>query len=150
MDGSGCALDEAPGFRAEANRDGNNSATIRLHGDLDIASAGAARGALEQVNAGIQQIILDLSHITFCDAAGVRFLLTAQERARTTGRDLVIRHPSRPIRRVLALTGDLLAICPADPPADEEPEPADLRHLATADSSFTGDDHGCRTECLLG
>lgn len=138
MDGSGCALAEAPGFRAEANRDGNNSATMRLHGELDIVSAGAARRALEQLDAGIQQIVLDLSHITFCDAAGMRFLLTAQEQARIAGRDLVVQHPSRSVRRVLALTGDLPAICPADPSPDEEPEPADLRRPARANSSPTG------------
>lgn len=113
MDGSGCALAEAPGFRAEANRNGNNSAIVRLLGELDIASAGTARRALDQLDAGVHQIILDLSQITFCDAAGVRFLLTAQERARTSGRDLVVRDASRAVRRVLALTGNLPAICPA-------------------------------------
>jgi anti-anti-sigma factor len=138
MDGSGYDLTEAPGFRAEASPNGSNSAIVRLCGELDIASAGAARRALEQLDAGIQQIVLDLSHVTFCDAAGVRFLLTAQDQARTTGRDLAVRHPSRSVRRVLAITGDLPAICPAEPSADEEPEPADLRHPATANSSPTG------------
>ena len=137
MDGTGVALAEEPGFRAEANRDGNNCATVRLCGELDIASAGAARRALEQLDAGIQQIVLDLSHITFCDAAGVRFLLTARKQARTTGRDLVVRHLSRPVLRVLAITGELPAICQADAPADEEPQPTDLRHPATANSSPT-------------
>jgi anti-sigma B factor antagonist len=111
MDGSGSTLAESPGFRAEASRNGNNSATVRLLGELDIASADAARRALEQLDAGTQQIVLDLSHITFCDAAGMRFLLTAQEQARTTGRDLVVRHASKAVRRVLALTGNLPAIC---------------------------------------
>jgi len=122
MDGSECALAESPGFRAEANHDGNNGATVRLLGELDIVSADAARQALEQLDDGLQQIVLDLSHITFCDAAGVRFLLTTQEQARTAGRDLIVRHASRAVRRVLALTGDLPAICPADQPAHEEPE----------------------------
>lgn len=128
----------APGFRAEASRNRDNGVTVRLLGELDIVSAGAARRALEQLDAGIQQIVLDLSHITFCDAAGVGFLLTAQEQARTTGRDLVIRHASRAVRRVLALTGNLPAICLADPSADQEPEPADLSHPGTVNSSPTG------------
>lgn len=128
----------APGFRAEASRNGNNSVTVQLLGELDIVSAGAARRALEQLDAGIQQIVLDLSHITFCDAAGVRFLLTAQEQARTTGSDLVVRHASRAVRRVLALTGNLPAICMADPSADQEPGPADLSHPGTVNSSPTG------------
>ncbi len=138
MDGNGGPQAEPPAFRAETSRHGNNNATVRLLGELDFASAGAARRALEQLDADIQQIVLDLSHITFCDAAGMRFLLTAQKQARTTGRDLVVRHASRPVRRVLALTGNLPAICPADPPADQEPEPADLHHPATANSSLTG------------
>jgi anti-anti-sigma factor len=121
MDGTGDVLAEEPGFRAEANRDGSNSAIVRLRGELDIASAGAARRALEQLDTGIQQIVLDLSHITFCDAAGVRFLLTAQRQARTAGRELVVRHPSRPVRRVLTITGELSAIYPADPPTYKEP-----------------------------
>jgi hypothetical protein len=61
-----------------------------------------------------------LSHITYCDAAGVRFLLTAQKQAHTTGRDLVVRHPSRPVRRILTITGELSAIYPADPLTDNE------------------------------
>lgn len=130
--------DEAPGFCAEANGNGSNSATMRLHGELDIVSAGAARRALEQVGAGIQQLVLDLSHITFCDAAGVRFLLTAHEQARTAGRDLIVRHPSRSVRRALALTGDLPAICLADPSPDEAPERADPRRPARTSSSPIG------------
>jgi anti-sigma B factor antagonist len=121
MDGTGSALAEEPGFHAEAIRDGNNRVTVRLCGDLDIASAGAARRALEQLDAGIQQIVLDLGDITYCDAAGARFLLTARKQARTAGRDLVVRHPSRSVRRVLAITGELPALCPPDSPADEAP-----------------------------
>lgn len=127
MDRSGDIPAEAPALRAETIPNGNGTATVRLCGDLDFGSAGAARRALEQLDDGIQ-IVLDLSHITYLDAAGVRFLLTAQQRARTTGRDLVVRHPSRPVRRVLAITGELAAICLADPSADEEPEPGALRH----------------------
>jgi anti-anti-sigma factor len=121
MDGSGDALAEPlcfRGFRAEAARTGNDSATIWLCGDLDFAAAGAARRTLCQLDAGVRRIVLDLSHITYLDAAGVRFLLTAKKRARATGKNLVFRHPSRCVRRVLAITGDLAAICLADPSAD--------------------------------
>jgi anti-anti-sigma factor len=128
MDGSADTPAEAPALRAETIPNGNGTVTVRLCGDLDFGSADAARRALEQLDDGIQQIVLDLSHITYLDAAGVRFLLTAQQRARTTGRDLVVRHPSKPVRRVLAITGELAAIGLADPPAGEEPESGDLRH----------------------
>jgi hypothetical protein len=54
MDGIGGALTEGPGFRTETNRDEDSSATVRLRGELDIVSAGAARRALEQLDVGIQ------------------------------------------------------------------------------------------------
>lgn len=128
MDESADTPAEAPALRAETIPNGNGTATVRLCGDLDFGSADAARRALEQLDDSTQQIVLDLSHITYLDAAGVRFLLTAQQRARTAGRNLVVRHLSRAVRRVLAITGELAAICLADTPADEEPEPGDLRH----------------------
>jgi STAS domain len=84
MDESRSALAEAHGFRAEANRNESNTATMWLHGGVNIASAGATPRA-GATGCRIQQFVLDLSHITFCDAAGVRFLLTARKQARTTG-----------------------------------------------------------------
>jgi hypothetical protein len=48
----------------------------------------------------------------FVDASGVRFLLSAQRRARAADRRLIIHRPSRSVRRMLELTGarPLLAI----------------------------------------
>jgi|tagenome__1003787_1003787.scaffolds.fasta_scaffold20826558_3 anti-anti-sigma factor len=134
MDETDADLGGELGFRAEASRDGNSSATVRLYGELDFASAGAAGRALERLDVGIQYVVLDASHITYCDAAGARFLLTARKRARTTGVDLVVRHLSRAVRRVLAITGELGAICPAGAPTDEGPQRAEQRRSAAVSS----------------
>jgi hypothetical protein len=78
-----------------------------------------------------------LSHIAYCDAAGIRFLLTAPKQARTTGRDLITRRPSRSVRRVLAITGDLPTIGRAGPPTDEE-SPAGDQHPGLRQLSRSG------------
>ena len=103
------------GLRVDVNRSKDGSATVRLAGELDVASAGIARRAVEQLGAGTKRIVLDLSRVTFFDAAGIRFLFAAREQASAAGGDLVLRHPSTAVRRALELTGALPLFC-ADGP----------------------------------
>ena len=86
--------------------------TVHLAGELDYASATTGHLALARAGARAKEIVLDLSRVVFVDAAGVRFLLSAQRRARAADRRLIVRRPSRSVRRMLELTGarPLLAI----------------------------------------
>ena len=86
--------------------------TVHLAGELDYASAATGHLALAGAGARAQEIVLDLSRVVFVDASGIRFLLSAQRRARAAGRRLIVRSPSRSVRRMLDLTGarPLLAI----------------------------------------
>lgn len=110
-------------------------AIVRLAGELDCASAAIAHLALERVDADLTEIVLDLSRVVFVDAAGVRFLISAQRRARAAQRVLIVRRPSRSVRRMLELTGvrPLLAVEGND---DRRPDasatPALTRILAAA------------------
>lgn len=87
-------------------------AIVHLAGELDYASAAVAHLALERAGPDLPQITLDLSRVVFLDVAGVRFLISAQRRARAADRRLNFRRPSRSVRRMLELTGmqPLLAI----------------------------------------
>ena len=86
--------------------------TVHLAGELDYASAATGHLALARAGARAKEIVLDLSRVVFVDAAGVRFLLSAQRRARAADHRLIVRRPSRSVRRMLELTGarPLLAI----------------------------------------
>ena len=99
-------------LRVNIVRDGTASATVRLAGEIDITSVEAARRAVMELAAGTRRIVLDLSRVTFCDMAGVRFLLAARKRADEAGTDLIVRYPHRPVSRVLDLTGTLPLVCP--------------------------------------
>lgn len=106
------AWSQDPVLRVNVVRDGPASATVRLAGDIDFISVETARGAVAELEGSTRRIVLDLSRVTFCDAAGARFLLTARSRAGEAGADLVVRYPRRPVSRVLALTGALPLVCP--------------------------------------
>ena len=78
---------------------------VRLAGELDCASAAIAHLALERAATDGTEIALDLSRVVFLDAAGLRFLISAQRRARAADRRMIVRRPSRSVRRLLDLTG---------------------------------------------
>ena len=79
--------------------------TLLLAGELDCASAAVAHLALERAGHDAIEIVLDLSRVIFLDAAGLRFLISAQRRARAADRRLIVRRPSRSVRRMIDLTG---------------------------------------------
>jgi anti-anti-sigma factor len=101
-----------PHLRVSIVYDGAASATVRLAGEIDFASVGAARHAVLGLSEGTRRIVLDLSRVTYCDAAGIRFLIAARRLARRAGADLVVRYPLRSVARLLDLTGTLRLICP--------------------------------------
>jgi anti-anti-sigma factor len=108
-----------------------SSASVRLAGELDYASAAVAHLALERAGPDVPEITLDLSRVVFLDATGVRFLISAQRRARAAGRRLIIRHPSRSVRRMLDLTGagPLLAIDDGDDSRPDDPGRPELARI---------------------
>jgi anti-anti-sigma factor len=84
---------------------GDERTTLLLAGELDCASAAVAHLALERAGQDAIEIVLDLSRVVFLDAAGLRFLISAQRRARAAHRRLIVRRPSRSVRRMIDLTG---------------------------------------------
>ena len=95
---------EHRGLWVDVAVDGAATATVRLAGECDLVSAEAARAAVAQLPAATAQIIVDLRHVSFIDAAGIGSLIAARKTAAAAGRDLVVRHPSRAVRRLLELT----------------------------------------------
>lgn len=74
---------------------------VMVCGEIDMDNAGQLVDAIKAV-AGTA--VVDLSGVTFIDSTGLYGLLRAQEAARQRGDDLILRHPSRAVRRVLEVT----------------------------------------------
>jgi anti-anti-sigma factor len=120
------------GLRVDVRPDANESVTVvRLAGEFDFESVEVARRAVQRAGSDARQVIVDLSRVTFFDAAGVRFLLAAREQVRAAGGDLVLRHPSWRVRRVLDLVGALSLLCP-DGPGGFAPPAAPSPQLVSA------------------
>ena len=80
--------------------------TIGLDGELDLATAPALEGLLREVERDRwPTVLLDLRQLSFIDSSGIRALLTANDRIGRRGGRMLVRHPSRAVRRTLAAIG---------------------------------------------
>lgn len=90
--------------------------TVSLCGELDLATAGQLRrclAAVVQEDPAPRRLVLDLSDLTFVDASGISALLTVQRSLDARGGRLLLRSPSRLVRRVVRVL-DLEQLLPVE------------------------------------
>jgi len=107
--------DDESGFDLVVTQTGPQRSLLRLEGELDLVSAPVLANTLEaQVATGRIFIDLDLAQLRFCDATGLGVLAKAHVRCKEAGGRLLLRYPSRVLRRLLNITGldDALSIEP--------------------------------------
>jgi anti-anti-sigma factor len=78
------------------------SELLTVRGEIDMDNAGELVDAIARIGG---TAVVDLSGVTFIDSTGLQGLLRAQRAARQRGDDLILRHPSTTVRRLLELTG---------------------------------------------
>ncbi len=78
------------------------SATVALDGEIDIATAPAIRRFLmAAISGGNVQLAVNMSAVTFIDAAGIGVLVAAANRAQEAGGSLSLLAPSAQVRQLL-------------------------------------------------
>lgn len=76
---------------------------VRVSGELDMATAGVLRDAIEKARRGHRRLVLDLAATTFIDSSGLAVILDAR---RTAGvHALVVRSPQPCVLRVFEVSG---------------------------------------------
>ncbi|MEU8303177.1 STAS domain-containing protein [Actinomadura sp. NPDC048955] len=81
-------------------------AILALQGDLDMASAPAlGERLLAALPRSARLLILDLSGVTFCDAAGLTLLIGIQRQATGLGLTLRLSAPRPQVAKLLRITG---------------------------------------------
>ena len=102
-------------FRIEEEHDGAR-AVLRLHGELDLASADAVQQRLDELCAEGRPTHLDLDGLAFMDSSGLRVVLQAAEAGRTGDWTFTLTHGSEQVRQLFASAGvtDRLPIAPQD------------------------------------
>lgn len=94
---------EPASFRVDVNSR-RDHADVVVIGELDLATAGVADGQLRELHeAGSAHVVLNLRGVSFMDCSGLRVVLTADSRARETGRRLVVVCGDGQVKRLFAL-----------------------------------------------
>jgi anti-anti-sigma factor len=89
-----------------AESDGG-AARVRLCGELDITTVADLARWVELLRLDSRErLVIDLSAVTFCDAAGLGALTTLHRNLRSEGRQLTLHDVPMAVRRIMAITGD--------------------------------------------
>jgi anti-anti-sigma factor len=79
--------------------------TLRLRGEVDMVTVAAFQQALERGTGTDRDLVVDLTELTFIDAAGLRALARADAQMRRLGLRLRLEQPNRHLCRLLDLVG---------------------------------------------
>lgn len=83
------------------------AARVRLCGELDITTVADLARWVELLRLNSRErLVIDLSAVTFCDAAGLSALTTLHRNLRSDGRQLTLHNVPTAVRRIMAITGD--------------------------------------------
>jgi anti-sigma B factor antagonist len=108
-------IDDAFGIAQEEGPSGER--LIRVHGELDIATAGDLERALLRRREPGEQVILDLAGLRFMDSTGLRVLMRARSEAKTGRWELFVRNVPANVQRLFSISGVQDAV-PHEPPGD--------------------------------
>jgi anti-anti-sigma factor len=109
------AIDMAFGIAEEEGPGG--ARVVRVHGELDIATAGDLERAVLRPREPGEQVVLDFAGLRFMDSTGLRVLMRARSEAKAGRWDLYLRNVPTNIQRLFSISGVDDAI-PQEPPPD--------------------------------
>jgi anti-anti-sigma factor len=92
----------------------DGAARVALEGDLDTLSLPVLNRAFDSLfEGGCHRIVVDLAALAFIDSAGLGGLVAAWRRCRDEGGSLSAVNPSKPVQRLMDLTGISKFLLPA-------------------------------------
>ena len=80
-------------------------AGLRLRGEIDAHSVTVLARHLDPLPGTSHDVVIDLSGVGFVDSSGLRVLVEAHQRAEADARRLVLSGSSRPVLRLLEISG---------------------------------------------
>jgi anti-anti-sigma factor len=97
-------MESVPAFSVDVRRDGANVVVVAPSGEVDLATVGRLRRALQEVR-GCEVLVLDLRGVLFMDSVGVGLLLEERKRGQAEGFSLRLVPGSDEVQRLLEMTG---------------------------------------------
>jgi anti-sigma B factor antagonist len=105
-------------FRVEVRSEGAAS-VLTLSGELDLASSPTLEQELDRaLEAGTNQLIVDLRKLEFMDSTGLSVLVNAHQRVEQAGMQFGVVKGSAQVQRLLSLTGVADRITVANSPEE--------------------------------
>jgi anti-sigma B factor antagonist len=92
-----------PAFNLEVRREGPRT-IVAPSGELDLASAGQLRSALQRSRHD-GPLVLDLRDVTFIDSVGLGLVIEEHRRAEREGADFRLRPGPENVQRLFVMTG---------------------------------------------
>ena len=86
-------------------REQEGAVHLALIGELDLSTVEKVEEELRKVeDGGAETVVLDLTSLSFLDSTGLRTIVTADQRARKSGRRLAIVKGPDTVHRVFTIT----------------------------------------------
>ena len=87
------------------SREQDGAVHLALIGELDLSTVEKVEEELRKAeDGGAETVVLDLSSLSFLDSTGLRTIVTADQRARKSGRRLAIVKGPDTVHRVFTIT----------------------------------------------
>jgi anti-anti-sigma factor len=94
-----------PALAVEVHTDDEKPLTLRLRGEVDIATVPVLRESLSVLVDDGGDVVVDLTDVDFIGLAGLEALCNEARRLRQSGDRLVVSSPSALARRVIDIIG---------------------------------------------
>jgi anti-sigma B factor antagonist len=115
------------GFGIVQAKHANGTRMVRPDGELDIATAPALQGFVEELwSDGVDEVFLDLSRLEFIDSRGLGVLVELHRQAEVAKRRLAMGGASPSLTRLFEISG-VVHILHLVPVPDYEAPPASTR-----------------------
>jgi anti-anti-sigma factor len=112
----------APGnFDVLTNRD-DASLVVAPRGEIDLATVGLVKDAVQSEHRPGEPIILDLRDVGFLDTSGLRYVLELSERAEQDGFELKLVRGPAAVQRVFEVSGLEARLPFVDDPSQPPPD----------------------------
>lgn len=93
-------------FEVSAERRDADAGVVTVSGEVDMYTAPRLKECLvDLVDGGARRIVVDLSAVTFIDSTALGVLIGGVRRLHGTGGAMALVVTSRPVERVLSITG---------------------------------------------
>ena len=93
-------------FSVSSERRGEALGIVTLAGEVDIYTAPRFKECLlELIDGGSERLVVDLSGVTFIDSTALGVLIGGVRRVNASGGAMALVVTSRPVERVLSITG---------------------------------------------